>query len=155
MESDEGPVRSRAAPAGGGPSRVSGGAAPPSGGEGGSPLPAGTYEESPEFLEGVVPELPDEPPDEPPSPPLEGRRIGSWELVREIGRGGMGIVWEARRADEQYEQRAAVKLLPGGLLSQSDIVRFRHERQILARLDHRASGACWTAARWTTARLTW
>ena len=48
----------------------------------------------------------------------------------------MGIVWEAERADGQYEQRAAVKLLPASLLSGSDIRRFREERQILARLTH-------------------
>jgi eukaryotic-like serine/threonine-protein kinase len=94
-----------------------------------------TYEDCPEFLEGVTPQLPSAAPED-AAAPLAGRRIGSWELVREIGRGGMGIVWEARRADAEYEQRAAVKLLPVSLLSQQYILRFRDERQILARLNH-------------------
>jgi non-specific serine/threonine protein kinase/serine/threonine-protein kinase len=92
-----------------------------------------TYDDCPEFLEGATPQLPVGPED---TPELAGRRIGSWELTREIGRGGMGIVWEARRADAEYEQRAAVKLLPAGLYSQQYVLRFRDERQILARLDH-------------------
>ena len=85
------------------------------------------YEDSPDFLETTAREAPE---------PLAGRRMGPWELVRELGRGGMGVVWLARRADGQYEQAAAVKLLPLGLLSRWDIGRFRDERQILARLDH-------------------
>jgi serine/threonine protein kinase len=96
----------------------------------------GAYLESPDFLEGAVPELPlDELSGELPTS-LAGRRIGAWQLVREIGRGGMGVVWEARRADQQYEQRAAVKLLRASLLSDRDIRRFREERQILASLNH-------------------
>ncbi len=83
------------------------------------------YEDAPGFLEGA-----------PPPAPLAGRHIGPWLLIREIGRGGMGVVWEAHRADREYEQRVAIKLLPGGLLSQSQITRFREERQILARLNH-------------------
>jgi Tfp pilus assembly protein PilF len=76
-----------------------------------------------------------EPIDE-PAISLAGRRIGAWQLVREIGRGGMGVVWEARRADQQYDQRAAVKLLRASLLSEREILRFREERQILASLNH-------------------
>ena len=94
------------------------------------------YLESPGFLEGAVPGLPPVEPDDEPSISLAGRRIGAWQLVREIGRGGMGVVWEARRADQQYEQRAAVKLLRASLLSDRDIRRFREERQILASLNH-------------------
>ena len=48
----------------------------------------------------------------------------------------MGTVWEANRADGQYEQRAAVKLLSTNLLSRADILQFRDERQILASLEH-------------------
>jgi non-specific serine/threonine protein kinase/serine/threonine-protein kinase len=48
----------------------------------------------------------------------------------------MGVVWEAQRADQEYEQRVAIKLLPAGLLSAADVARFREERQILARLNH-------------------
>ena len=87
-----------------------------------------TYEDLPEFLERRGEPAAEQ--------ALAGRRVGAWQLTREIGRGGMGVVWEARRADEQYEQRVAVKLLPAGLLSESAIARFRNERQILASLDH-------------------
>jgi tetratricopeptide (TPR) repeat protein/tRNA A-37 threonylcarbamoyl transferase component Bud32 len=94
------------------------------------------YLESPDFLEGVTPPLPLwDLADEAPAT-LAGRRIGAWQLVREIGRGGMGVVWEARRADQQYDQRAAVKLLRASLLSEREIRRFREERQILASLNH-------------------
>ena len=94
-----------------------------------------TYQASPDFLEGASPRLPEPSPDDPP-PELAGRRIGPWELTREIGSGGMGIVWEARRADEHYEQRVAVKLLPSNLLSEQAVARFRTERQILAGFNH-------------------
>jgi tRNA A-37 threonylcarbamoyl transferase component Bud32 len=94
------------------------------------------YLESPDFLEGSVPELPPLEPIDEPANSLAGRRIGAWQLVREIGRGGMGVVWEARRADHQYDQRAAVKLLRASLLSEREIHRFREERQILASLNH-------------------
>ena len=66
----------------------------------------------------------------------EGRRIGAFEVVRELGRGGMSRVFLAQRADGQYEQQVALKLLRPGLDSEVDVVRFRAERQILASLDH-------------------
>src|SRR5262245_4430448 len=40
-----------------------------------------------------------------------GRRIGAFRVIREIGRGGMGVVYLAERSDGQYQQRVAVKLL--------------------------------------------
>src|SRR4051794_26714812 len=40
-----------------------------------------------------------------------GRRIGAYRVVRELGRGGMGVVYLAERDDGQYEQRVAIKLL--------------------------------------------
>ena len=73
--------------------------------------------------------------DAPPSP-LEGRRLGPWRLEREIGRGGMGVVWEAVRDDGTFQQRVAIKLLPSGAQSSSGIARFVEERQILANLSH-------------------
>ncbi|HVN03873.1 MAG TPA: serine/threonine-protein kinase [Bryobacteraceae bacterium] len=90
------------------------------------------YEEAPDFLEGH-PELP---PDLWSVVPAEHRRIGPWVLVRQIGQGGMGVVWEAQRGDKEYEQRVAIKFLQGGGLSSSQVARFREERQILARLNH-------------------
>src|SRR5262249_53306212 len=64
------------------------------------------------------------------------RLIGGYELIREIGRGGMGAVYLARRADDQYQKLVAIKLLRTGLESDNIIRRFRNERQILAGLDH-------------------
>jgi eukaryotic-like serine/threonine-protein kinase len=63
-----------------------------------------------------------------------GSRIGAWRVVRLIGRGGMGEVYEVARADGQFEQRAALKLTR--LESAGLPNRFNAERQILARLDH-------------------
>ena len=65
-----------------------------------------------------------------------GRRIGSYKLIRELGRGGMGAVYLAVRVDEQFRQRAAIKLLKRGMDTDFILRRFRNERQILAALDH-------------------
>jgi non-specific serine/threonine protein kinase/serine/threonine-protein kinase len=65
-----------------------------------------------------------------------GRRIGAYELVRELGRGGMGTVWLAKRADQQFEKLVAIKLLKRGTDTDEVLRRFRAERQILARLEH-------------------
>ena len=62
--------------------------------------------------------------------------IGQWRLVELLGRGGMGSVYLAERADEQFEMRAALKILPFGLNSSEARSRFLLERQILARLVH-------------------
>lgn len=62
--------------------------------------------------------------------------IGQWRLRECIGRGGMGAVYLAERADEQFEQRAALKILPTGLDTDQARARFLVERQILARLVH-------------------
>jgi eukaryotic-like serine/threonine-protein kinase len=66
-----------------------------------------------------------------------GMRLGPYELVRLIGRGGMGAVYEAVRADDSYRKRVAIKLVPSGLASELTLARFRRERQILATLAHR------------------
>jgi non-specific serine/threonine protein kinase/serine/threonine-protein kinase len=67
---------------------------------------------------------------------LRPRRFGAWETIRRLGRGGMGEVWLARRADGAFEATAAVKLLAGPLQVGDFPERFRQERQILASLDH-------------------
>ncbi|RZJ12614.1 MAG: serine/threonine protein kinase [Rubrivivax sp.] len=64
-----------------------------------------------------------------------GRQLGAWRLVRLVGAGGMGRVYEAERADGSYEGRAAVKLLPGGRGAEW-LARFEQERRVLARLQH-------------------
>jgi len=65
-----------------------------------------------------------------------GQRIGAYELIREIGRGGMGTVYLARRADEEFEKEVAIKLLKRGTDTDEVLRRFRAEREILARLEH-------------------
>ncbi|WP_347260568.1 protein kinase [Rudaea sp.] len=63
-------------------------------------------------------------------------RIGPWRLVRRVGAGGMGVVWLAERADGQFHQSAALKLIKRGMDTEAVLQRFLRERQILARLDH-------------------
>jgi eukaryotic-like serine/threonine-protein kinase len=78
----------------------------------------------------------------PPKPPAEdltadgtlGLRLGAWRITRLLGRGGMGEVYEARRADGNFEQKVAIKLLQREAAAQME--RFHAERQILARLEH-------------------
>lgn len=71
---------------------------------------------------------------------FEGRPVarmaGPYELLEEIGRGGMGTVYKARRADEEYQAIVAVKLVRPGMDTDFILSRFRRERQILARLSH-------------------
>ncbi|MBK7595527.1 MAG: serine/threonine protein kinase [Gemmatimonadetes bacterium] len=69
--------------------------------------------------------------------PTMGRRVGQYELLREIGQGGMGTVYEAHRADDQYRKRVAIKMV--SLLGDRTqaLARFQRERQLLARLEHR------------------
>ncbi len=69
-------------------------------------------------------------------PPASGERIGVYEILEEIGHGGMGSVYLARRADEQFEQRVAIKLSRLSLADDPMQRRFRAERQIVAALDH-------------------
>ena len=65
----------------------------------------------------------------------EGRRIGPYRILRLLGRGGMGAVYLAERADERYRKHVAIKLMRGR--QDPDLcLRFRNEGQILATLDH-------------------
>src|SRR3954470_1230356 len=68
--------------------------------------------------------------------PMIGRRLGAYRIEREIGRGGMGAVYEAFRADGEFRQRVAIKLIKRGMDTDFILRRFRNERQILASLDH-------------------
>jgi serine/threonine-protein kinase len=65
-----------------------------------------------------------------------GRTLGPYRLLRRIGQGGMGSVYLAERSDGAFEQRVAVKLLRDGLDDPEAVARFRHERQILAGMEH-------------------
>jgi serine/threonine-protein kinase len=65
-----------------------------------------------------------------------GQRIGRWRIVKEIGFGGMAEVYLAERADEQFEQRVALKLIQPDRVSAKSIRKFEQERQIVASLHH-------------------
>ncbi|MEM7356599.1 MAG: serine/threonine-protein kinase [Acidobacteriota bacterium] len=65
-----------------------------------------------------------------------GDAVGVFRIEREIGRGGMGVVYEAARADQEFEMRVALKVISREARSDEVLGRFRQERQILAGLDH-------------------
>jgi eukaryotic-like serine/threonine-protein kinase len=65
-----------------------------------------------------------------------GRRLGPYQIVEEIGTGGMGEVYRAVRADDEYHKEVAIKLVRSGQDSSFVLSRFKTERQILANLDH-------------------
>ena len=82
--------------------------------------------------EGVLSALLDEADED----PMIGRRLGSYRIEREIGRGGMGAVYEAMRADGEFHLRVAIKIVKRGMDTDLILQRFRRERQILALLNH-------------------
>jgi eukaryotic-like serine/threonine-protein kinase len=65
-----------------------------------------------------------------------GERLGAYAIVQELGRGGMGAVYLAQRADGQFQKRVAIKVLKRGTDTEEVLRRFRIERQILAELEH-------------------
>jgi non-specific serine/threonine protein kinase/serine/threonine-protein kinase len=95
-----------------------------------------SFEQSPEFIEApafaAMPEALTALRDE---QPMENRRIGHYRIVREIGHGGMGVVYLAERVDE-YREQVALKIIRRGMDTDFVVRRFRHERQILASLNH-------------------
>ncbi len=64
------------------------------------------------------------------------KRLGNYKIIKEIGAGGMGVVYLAAREDEQFRKRVAIKLVKRGLDTEDVLRRFRNERQILASLHH-------------------
>ena len=68
--------------------------------------------------------------------PLIGAHLGPYRITEELGKGGMGAVFLAIRDDETFEKRVAVKVVKRGMDSVAVLERFRHERRILANLDH-------------------
>jgi len=79
-------------------------------------------------------EATDSAPDEPTLAP--GDRLGAFEILKELGRGGMGAVYLAARRDQDFDQKVAIKVVRRGMDSPEAVARFRYERQILARLEH-------------------
>ena len=72
-----------------------------------------------------------------PSEDHEGAEIGPYRLIRKIGEGGMGVVWEAEQL-EPVQRTVALKLVKWGMDTSRVISRFESERQTLARMSHRA-----------------
>ncbi len=67
---------------------------------------------------------------------MKGQMIGPYRVDRLLGSGGMGMVYLAQRADEQFDQQVAIKLGRHRLVDPQTELRLRHERQFLADLDH-------------------
>ena len=65
-----------------------------------------------------------------------GEKIGDYELLRELGRGGQGVVYLARRVDGELRGQVAIKILQASLRAQDREQRFRQERHILSGLEH-------------------
>jgi tetratricopeptide (TPR) repeat protein len=68
--------------------------------------------------------------------PAVGSRFGPYHVIRVLGIGGMGAVFLAARADDQFHKQVAIKLIKRGMDGAAVVARFRNERQILAGLDH-------------------
>jgi len=67
---------------------------------------------------------------------MKGERIGPYRVLSTLGVGGMGEVFLAERADAEFEQKVAIKVVHGGAFSRAIQSRLKIERQILAQLDH-------------------
>ena len=68
--------------------------------------------------------------------PVTGDDVAGWRLEEELGNGGMGVVYRARRSDRKSKQQVALKLLRAQIVTQPMRTRFDVERDILARLNH-------------------
>jgi len=69
-------------------------------------------------------------------PSMGGETVGAYTIERELGQGGMGSVWLARRTDGRFEGFVAIKFLNAGLMARGGAERFAREGSILARLAH-------------------
>jgi len=98
------------------------------------------HEGAGEFLEKEIASIHDLPisgiPEDPsPGDDFSGKKLGAYRLERPVGEGGMGTVYLARRSDELFEKRVAVKIIRR-YHDERRLDRFRKEREILARLTH-------------------
>src|SRR5690349_12863234 len=90
---------------------------------------AGDFIETPVIIDGSI--VADDAED-----PLIGSDVGVYRIIREIDRGGMGTVYQAVRADDQFWKLVALKVVHHGFDTEALLDRFRNERQILAHFDH-------------------
>src|SRR5208337_2559345 len=65
-----------------------------------------------------------------------GKKIGAYKIVRELGEGGMAVVYLGERDDEHFRKRVAIKMVRPGFYTAEIVQRFKNERQTLAALDH-------------------
>jgi non-specific serine/threonine protein kinase/serine/threonine-protein kinase len=65
-----------------------------------------------------------------------GQRVGVYRILREIGHGGMGEIYLAERADDEFQMQVAIKIIRREIATPELLRRFRHEQQMLARLEH-------------------
>lgn len=68
--------------------------------------------------------------------PWIGQQLGRYRITKRIAVGGMGAVFLAERADQQFKQQVAIKIMGSQLLAPDAVARFKAERQILASLNH-------------------
>lgn len=87
------------------------------------------------FLDAVF-EIPPDLTGFPPGNLSSENQIGPYKLIRELGRGGMGVVYLVERSDGEFQKQMALKLVKRGMDTDEILQRFRHERQILASLEH-------------------
>jgi len=71
-----------------------------------------------------------------PRQPACNEIVGPWRLVREIGAGGMGAVWLARRSDDEFDRDVAIKFIRPDASRDLVLRRFAREKKLLARLQH-------------------
>jgi serine/threonine protein kinase len=84
---------------------------------------------------------------------LTGQHAGPYRILRELGSGGMGLVFLATRDDGQLERNVAIKVLPSSIARPSTVRRFKQEFQILARLHHSNIAALYEPGRMADGRL--
>ena len=95
-----------------------------------------SYEQAGSFLTDPASALHAQVLTEPEVGAWKGRRLGAYQVIEQVGEGGMGEVYRAVRADDQYQKQVAIKLVRGGFDSRFSLARLKAERQILANLDH-------------------
>jgi len=83
----------------------------------------------------------------------QGRLIGAYRIVREIGRGGMGTVYQATRADDAFKKTVAIKIIRRGLDTDDTFSGFAVNGRFWRCWTTPTSRACWMPAARTTACL--
>ncbi|HEY7162101.1 MAG TPA: serine/threonine-protein kinase, partial [Acidobacteriota bacterium] len=95
-----------------------------------------SFEEAGEFIQSPVIVDPIEFLAKDDEPLLVHQQIGSYKIIKEIGRGGMGAVYLAARADELFQKFVAIKLIKRGMDTDDVLRHFRNEQKILGNFDH-------------------